>query len=93
LASSFNNHTGLGSSRGRCRVWELGRLSEIDRATALLRAMEEREWERARERGLLVEVRIRGGGIGNGSGSGTGLEIARGRRRRQSEGSMSCRAY
>jgi len=70
-------------------VFEFGRLSDIDRATALLRAMEEREWERASERGLLEEVRTRGGGIANGSGSGTGLEIARGRRSRQSEGSMS----
>ena len=68
---------------------EFGRLSDIDRATALLRAIEERECERGSERGLLVEVRTRGGGIAKGSGSGTGLEIAKGRRRRQSEGSMS----
>lgn len=68
---------------------EFGRLSDIDRATALLRAIEERECDKARERGLVLEVRTRGGGNAKGSGSGTGLEIAKGRRRRQSEGSIS----
>lgn len=64
-------------------------MSDIDRATALLRAIEERECDKARERGLVLEVRTRGGGIAKGSGSGRGLEAAKGRMRRQSEGSIS----
>lgn len=86
LDSSFNNQIGSGwsVSRGRCLVFELGRLSEMDLWTALERAMDEREWERGRERAWDDEEMIRGGGIANasGAGSGKGLEATRGSKSR-----------
>ena len=71
-------------SLGRCLVFEFGRLSKMERWTALERAIEEREWERERERAWEDEEMIRGGGIANasGAGSGRGLEATRGSKRR-----------
>ena len=71
-------------SLGRCLVFELGRLSEMDLWTALERAIEDRECERERDRAWEDEEMIRGGGIANasGAGSGRGFEATRGSKRR-----------